>query len=58
MQYNLFGWVEQDKPISRVIHPSELTLKMENSTMYIFRLVIEQQVHYVYPWCKDEQSEL
>jgi len=53
MQDNLFQWVKQDKPVSRVVHYCEVTLKILNSTtMYIFRPVIEQQLDYVYPSCK------
>jgi len=52
MQDNLFQWVKQDKPVGRVVHHCEVIFKILNSTMYIFRLVIEQLVGYVYPSCK------
>jgi len=52
-QDNVFWWVEEDKTASRVVHPSKINLKIENSTtIYIFRLIIEQPVDYVYPSCK------
>jgi len=46
MQENLFQWVKQDEPVSRVVHHCEVILKIDNSTtMYIFGLIIEKQVH-------------